>query len=407
VELNARMQKPPLLAGGSGKWWYGIPQAIGYPSRSFQYMQVAQALSGTLQLGQPDGSVLRETVDPAGSKLVMVHEYDATPEDLPAGLALSLLTQVHDRYAQYYQGGMPWELLFADLGNGAQLMLGLLAFHDTPKGAATPVYGQNMMQYKVLATLRLPNGKSVALDDRLRVEHLSYRTLIGQVPTFDVSITGIWKQAWDYRVSFPGGDVAGPDGTVAVPPFDLGLSPQFGVDEPAQDDRGNAQIQRVPFATSGAYAGCPVHGFAWSELIVNWYGHESDDPWYTGGALPPTPSGCASGQAPMPPGTHSPQQGSTPSGVPTPTPDSGCSAYPGTPTCTYTAATNAGLAGYGAAPGGWQVTIARPGLATPLVIKSFGGSETYQCGTVKTGDTVTATAGDGSFVSVGNPGFCF
>src|SRR5205807_2011132 len=167
-----------------------------------------------------------ETVDPAGSRLVMVHEYDATPEDLPAGLALSLLTQVHDRYAQYYQGGMPWELLFADLGNGAQLMLAVLAFHDTPQGAATPVAG---------------------------------------------------------------------------PPFDVGFSPQFGVDEPAQDDRGNAQIQRVPFAVSGAYAGCPVHGFAWSELIVNWYGHESDDPWYTGGAPPKTPPRCAGRPVPPPP----------------------------------------------------------------------------------------------------------
>ena len=46
------------------------------------------------------------------------------------------------------------------------------------------------------------------------------------------------------------------------------------------------------------------------------------------------------------------------------------------------------LAGYGSAPGGWRVTITRPGLATPLVIKSFGCSETYQCGTVRPGDSV-------------------
>jgi hypothetical protein len=362
-----------------------------------------------LQVGQPDGSVLRETVDPAGSRLVMVHEYDATPEDLPAGLALSLLTQVHDRYAQYYQGGMPWELLFADLGNGAQLMLAVLAFHDTPQGAATPVYGQKMSQYKVLSTLRLPDGTSVPLDDRFRVEHLSYRTLIGQVPTFDVSITGIWKQAWTYRASFAGGDIAGPNGPVAVPPFDVGFSPQFGVDEPQQDDRGNAQIQRVPFAVSGAWAGCPVHGFAWSELIVNWYGHESDDPWYTGGAPPKTPPRCTGRPvppSPLPP--HSGGQPPPPAGVPTPTPDSGCSAYnPGAPTCTYVATTNAGVAGYGSAPGGWRVTISRPGLSTPLVVKSFGGSETYQCGTVRPNDTVTATAESGSYVSIGNPGICF
>jgi hypothetical protein len=53
------------------------------------------------------------------------------------------------------------------------------------------------------------------------------------------------------------------------------------------------------------------------------------------------------------------------------------------------------------------VTITRPGLATPLVVKAFGGSETYQCGTVRAGDTVTATAEPGSYVSVGNPGICF
>ena len=54
------------------------------------------------------------------------------------------------------------------------------------------------------------------------------------------------------------------------------------------------------------------------------------------------------------------------------------------------------------------MTINRPGLAAPLVVKAFGGGETYQCGTVRPGDTVTAEALDpGSYVSVGNPGICF
>jgi hypothetical protein len=71
------------------------------------------------------------------------------------------------------------------------------------------------------------------------------------------------------------------------------------------------------------------------------------------------------------------------------------------------AKTNAGIAGYGAAPGGWTVTIKRPGLTAPLVVRSLGGSQTYQCGTIRTGDSVSVSAESGSFVSVGNPGFCF
>jgi hypothetical protein len=223
VDLHADMASPPLLAGGTGTWWYGIPETFGYPSRSFQYMQAAQHLSGTLVIEQPDRTLLEETVVPDRSTLVMTHEYDASPEDLVGGLALAQATQLHPRYAQRYSGGMPWELLFLDLRNGAQLMVALLAFHYTPDGTVAPVLGPDQPTYRVLATLRLPSGESIPLDDVLSVEHLSYRHLVGRVPTFAVAITGVWTQAWTYRISFPGARVTAPAGhTVEVPPFDLG-----------------------------------------------------------------------------------------------------------------------------------------------------------------------------------------
>jgi hypothetical protein len=83
----------------------------------------------------------------------------------------------------YYEGGMPWELLFLDLKNGAQLMVAVMAFHETKKGTATPFMGQGQPTYQLLSTLRLPSGESVPLDDKLRVEHLDYRTSVGRVPT--------------------------------------------------------------------------------------------------------------------------------------------------------------------------------------------------------------------------------
>src|SRR6185503_17739990 len=132
VDLVADMKSPPLLAGGTGQWWYGIPDYYKYPSRSFQYMQAARRLSGTIEIEQPDGSRRRERIVPSRSRLEMTHEYDAAPEDFFAGFAAAASTQVHPRYAQYYQGGIPWELFFVDLDNGAQMMVALLAFHDTP-----------------------------------------------------------------------------------------------------------------------------------------------------------------------------------------------------------------------------------------------------------------------------------
>ncbi len=407
VDVGMQMRSPPLLLGGTGQWWYGIPETYGYPSRSFQYMQSAKSLAGTLVLEQPDGRLLRERVVGAKSTLVMVHEYDATPEDLVAGLALAESTQIHPRYPTYYQGGMPWELIFVDLRNGAQLMVALLAFHETEKGTLTPFVGAKQPTYKVLATLRLPDGRSVALDDKLNVEHLSYRDIVGRVPTFVVATTGVYKQSWDYRVSYGGGTVRAGDGTSArVPAFDLGVVPQLSKSEPKSDVRGNRQAQRVPFVAAGSYAGCPVRGFGWSELIVNWYG--KDDPWFTGGKVPPVPKACTAG-GPRPKTGSPVRVGELPT---EPAPEvkiEGCNvSKPGTTSCSYTAAIAGGIGGMSSEPGGWTVTIKRPGRARPIVARSLGSFEMYPCGAIMPGDRVTAVVeADNSGVMAGNPGFCF
>jgi hypothetical protein len=409
VDLDADMKSPPLLAGGTGRWWYGIPSYYHYPSRSFQYMQGARRLSGTIEVGQPDGTTRREAIDPERSRLEMVHEYDESPQDLFAGFALAESTQLHPRYAQYYEGGMPWELFFLDFDNGAQLMLAVLAFHDTPDGTLTPVVGADQPTYKVLATLRLPDGRSVALDDALHVEHLGYRTIAGQTPGPFIQVKGIWKQAWDFRVSFGGGGVRAGDGTVAkVPPFDLGLTPQLAKDEPKLGADGTGLTQRVPFDAAGSYGGCPIHGFGFTELIINWYGREARDPWYTGGAKPAVPRRCG---APV----SSPPLGTTGDLTPPPTPMTPPSFKPercqadgdGAATCAYTAESMGGVSGSGSEPGGWSVRIERPGQVDPIVIRGFGGPEVYACGTVRPGDHVTVTAKPGSSAFAGNPGICF
>ncbi|HWH43596.1 MAG TPA: hypothetical protein VNT32_02595 [Thermoleophilaceae bacterium] len=408
VDLEADMHSPPLLAGGTGRWWYGIPDDHSYPSRSYQYMQAAQRLTGTLALEQPDGSVLRETVDPDASTLLMVREYDATPEDLPAGLAVAQATQMHPRYVSYYEGGMPWELLFIDLRNGAQLMVAVLAFHETRKETGTPILPGDQATYKLLATLRLPSGESVPLNDAVRLEHLSYKTSVGRVPTFWVAVKGIWTQAWEYRVSHPGGPAALPGGgTVEVPAFDLGVTPQLDVSEPPVDARGNGPTQRIPYLADGSYDGCPVHGFGWSELIIQWRGREDANPWWTGGDPPPVPAACGEpvGERRPPAGELDPPHTERP---PDPTPDEGCSAYgPTVPTCEYTAGTAAGISGYGSEPGGWTATVTSPEKPLPVVVRSHGGQELYACGTIRKGDRVRLTAREGSGVFVGNPGICF
>jgi hypothetical protein len=403
VDLHVTMQDPPLLAGGDGQFWYGIPETFGYPSRSFQYVQVSDTIAGTLEVGQPDGSVLRETIDPAASNLLMVREYDASPEDLPAGLAIAESHQLHPRYAPYYQGGMPWELLFVDLRNGAQLMLAVMAFHDSNEAVAPSITGKKAPEYEVLATLRLPGGRSIPLDDdQLRVEHLSYRRSVGRVPTFWVTVKGIWEQGWDYRISHPGGTVDGPDGPVVIPSFDIGLAPHFEKNEPIEDARGNRNHQRVSFEASGVYGGCPVHGFGFSELIINWYGHESQDPWFTGGDPPRVPRRCTQRPVrPNAPAATTPAADRDPQLAP-----EGCQAVSGTP-CTYVATAHAGISGFGAEPGGWRVEITRAGEPAAIVVTSHGDWEFLACGAIRPGDSVTATADEGSFATVGNPGVCF
>jgi hypothetical protein len=339
----------------------------------------------------------------------VVHEYDAIPEDLFAGFAAAELPQLHPRYAQYYEGGMPWELFYLDFDNGAQLMLCVLAFHDKSDGTLSPVVGKDAPTYKVLATLRLPDGRSVPLDDAIRVEHLSYREIDGQTPGPFIQVKGIWKQARDFRVSYGGGTVKAGDGTVAqVPPFDLGLTPQLGADEPKLGDDGTGLTQRIPFDAAGSYDGCPVHGFGFTELIINWYGREGRDPWWTGGSKPKVPAHCG---APVP----APPTGTPGNLNPPPSPDTppnlhteSCSAgSPAPATCTYDATVMGGVSGYGAEPGGWTATITRPGQNDPIVIRSFGSYETYACGTVKPGDHVVVTAKPGSNAYAGNPGICF
>jgi hypothetical protein len=407
VDLDADMKGPPLLAGGTGQWWYGIPSYYHYPSRSFQYMQAARRLTGTIEVQQPDGTSRRETVVPAKSKLEMVHEYDAIPEDLFGGFAAAEMTQLHPRYPQYYEGGMPWELFFVDFDNGAQLMLTVLAFHDTPDGTLTPVLGKDQPTYRVMATLRLPDGRSVALDDALRVEHLSYRTIVGQTPGPFIQVKGVWKQAWDFRVSYGGGTVKAGDGTTAkVPPFDLGLTPQIAKDAPKLAADGTGLTQRVPFDAAGSYGGCPIHGFGFTELIINWYGRESRDPWWTGGSTPKVPAHCGKAAAPPTgtPGNLKPP--ATPATAPNTTLESCQAGSPAPATCSYDATSMGGVSGYGAEPGGWTAKITRPGQNDPIVVTSFGSYEMYACGTVKPGDHVELTAKPNSNAYAGNPGIC-
>ncbi len=408
VDLRPKMDSPPLLAGGTGKWWYGIPGFFDYESRSYQYMQAAKSLRGTLEIEQPDGSILHEKVASKKSRMLMVREYDASPEDLYAGLALAEGTQLSPTYPQYYHAGMPWELIFMDLDNGAQLMLAVLAFHETEEGTMAPLVGDEQPTYAVLTTLRLPNGKSVEIpEEDLTVQHLNYKTIIGRVPTFWVALTGIWRQSWDYRLTYEGGRVEAPGGKrVKVPAFDLGLEPEFDIREPLINEEGDGPTQRIPYLATGSYDGCPISGFGFSELIINWYGYEDADPWYTGGKLPGIPKRCgAKPGKERDPNRGDPSIGGPPSDNPG-TAES-CGAWnPGTPACEYVAKSDGGISGVAAAPGGWTVTINRPGVPEPIVIPSLGGLQTYQCGTITPGDMVLVEAEPGAGVMVGNPGFC-
>jgi hypothetical protein len=198
-------------------------------------------------------------------------------------------------------------------------------------------------------------------------------------------------------------------GQVYVPPFDLGLTPPWSKDLPESNPAGQRLVQRVPLNVTGWYAGCPVNGFAWSELLVNWHGWQNQDPWFTGGALPETPRHCMAHPPQVPTGTEGNMNPPSSNTAPPDLGSDGCRASdPGTSTCTYTATHNGGFSGDASAPSGWTVTIKRPDLPDPIVVSSDGGYEFYTCNTIKPGDIVTAsvTASD-SWVSTGDPGFCY
>ncbi|MEA2448114.1 MAG: hypothetical protein QOG63_46 [Thermoleophilaceae bacterium] len=395
--------RTPLLAGGTGRWFYGVPEDYGYPSRAYQYQQGAKRLTGTIRLEQPDGSILRERVDPKRSILSMTHESNPK-EAIPTGIALALSTQLHPRYFQSYNLQWPWELVYADLGNGAQLMFDLQTYHDTPRGT---VKNARQPTYRVLSTLRLRNGKSVRLDGDLHAEHLDMRTLDTITSASGNVLASAWVQGWKFRVSYPGGKERTADGkTVRVPPFDLGLVSPFDKSEPLPDAHNNRLTQRVPFDVRGSYGGCPVRGFAWSELLTNWYGWEEHDPWLSDGALPKIPKRC--GAKVRQPPLH-PTGELNPPPEPTEQPNlttEKCEANETTPRCEYDAQGAGGVAASGD-PYGWTVTITRPGRSEPIVLTGHGGWQAYPCGTVRRGDHVIAEARPGSSVTVGNPGICF
>lgn len=401
----------PLLAGGRGTWLYGTPEYFGgYPSRSFQYSQAPQRLTGTISIEQPDGALVTEEIDPARSTMVLTHEYDATPEDIPGGLALATASQLHHRFVQEYQGGIPWELMYMDLGNGAQLQLLVQAYHDTEDGLIQNGFGAfSVPTYRVMGTVRLPSGESVALDDRLFVEHLEYREIVGRVPTTFVAITGQWTQTWRLRVGFPGGTaISGDGGAVEVPQFDLGIEPFAARDNHFVDTNGNGLNQRVALRVFGLWDTCPVDGSSWSELIINWTGETDRDPWFTGGDPPHVQAGCdehntvaarnGNGKSLSPAGRHP--------ALPDPmTAPEGCWAGMGESTCSYVASHDGGIGGYAAEPGGWTVTIERAGRS-PIIVTGFTGFTTYGCGIIKPGDVVTAEAKPGSYANPGNPSTC-
>jgi hypothetical protein len=406
LDLRARMRNTPLLDGGTGRWFYGVPEDFNYPSRAYQYMQGARRLTGTLEMSGPRG--FKETIDPERSLLLMTRESNP-PEAIPVGLGLAATTQVHPGYFQSYNLQWPWELVYAELGNGAELMFDLQAYHDTTRGTLRPVNPQQPV-YRVLATVRLPSGESVAINGGLHAEHLAYRRLDeGIASAAGTSLSSPWVEGWKLRVSYPGGTLkAGNGKQVHVPAFDLGLVPPFEEHEPLRDDQNRRLTQRVPFDVDGIYDGCPVHGFAWSEMLANWYGWEDRDPWWTGGAPPKVPRRCLKNPPPPPSG----QPGElTPPDEPFTVPEvgsEGCSAgLGGVPTCEYDAKHYGGLGGASTLPGDWTATITSPTRAGPLRIPSHGGFEAFACKTIRPGDHVVLTAANGAAVYAGDPAICF
>jgi hypothetical protein len=190
-----------------------------------------------------------------------------------------------------------------------------------------------------------------------------------------------------------------------VPPFDIGLAPPWGKDDPPADDHNNRLTQRVPFDVTGAYDGCPVDGFAWSELLSNWYTWEDRDPWFSGGRLPKTPKRCGA-RVKQPPLHETGELNPPPESAPPPNLNAEeCRADDATPRCEYFPTGDGGIAGNGD-PDGWRVTILRPGRPEAYVITGHGGPQAFPCGTVRSGDRVIVEAEPGSSVTVGNPGIC-
>jgi hypothetical protein len=406
IDLRSRMRSTPLLDGGTGRWFYGVPEDYGYPYRAYQYMQGARRLTGTLRMRGRHG--FSETVDPDRSLLLMTRESNP-PEAIPAGLALAAATQIHPRYFQSYNLQWPWELVYADLENGAELHFDLQAYHDTTRGTIRPLVPQQPV-YRVLATLRLPSGESVALNGGLHAEHLDYRRLDNGISSAaGTALSSPWVEGWKLRVSYPGGTLTAGNGKrVKVPAFDLGFVPPFAKDEPTCDAANRCLTQRVPFDVAGIYDGCPVHGFAWSEMLANWYGWENRDPWWTGGKVPDVPRHCLE----HPPAPPSGQPGNlTPADEPFTPPDlgqDGCSAGAnGPPRCEYDAQHAGGIGGSSNAPGDWTATISSPTRPAPVRISSHGGAEAFACGTVRRGDHVVLTAVPSASVYAGDPAICF
>jgi hypothetical protein len=133
---------------------------------------------------------------------------------------------------------------------------------------------------------------------------------------------------------------------VRVPKFDLGLAPPFTKAEPRGDDANNRLTQRVPFDVTGSWGGCPVDGFAWSELLSNWYGWEERDPWANiGGRLPKTPKRCGA-RVRQPPLAKTGELNPPAEAVQPPSLNAEeCQANDATPRCEFDAQGDGGIAG--------------------------------------------------------------
>ena len=157
---------------------------------------------------------------------------------------------------------MPWDLIFVDLDNGAQLMLAALAFHETDKGTLTPLIGPDQPTYRVLATLRLPDGDRSRSTTSSHVEHLIYRRVVGRVPTFRFRSTGSGRKRGTSASATPAATSRAGDGARVTCRRSTSGWCRSSKAEPALDERGNGMAQRVPFVARGSYGGCPVRGSA-------------------------------------------------------------------------------------------------------------------------------------------------